>query len=57
MAKGGKRERNKEKKRRINNVHDLYITKMIGTFYSTLLKYTFYLLHTNFCKLQQLNES
>jgi hypothetical protein len=30
---------------------------MTGIFYSTLLKYTFYLLNTKFCKLQKLNES
>jgi len=57
MVKDGKFERNKEKKRRINNVYNLYITKMIGKLYSTLLNYTLYLLHTKFCKLQQLNES
>jgi len=50
-------EREKRTKRRINCVYNLYITKMIGKLYSTLLKYTFYLLHTKFCKLQQLNES
>jgi hypothetical protein len=35
MVKDGKRERNKEKKRRINNVYDLFITEMTGIFYST----------------------
>jgi len=57
MVKDGKRERNKEEKRGINNVYNLYITKMTGKLNSNLLKYTFYLLHNKFCKLQQLNES
>lgn len=38
-------------------MYDLYITKMSGIFYSTLLKYIFYLLNTKFYKLQQFNES
>jgi len=50
-------EREKGTKRRINSVYNLYITKIIRKLYSTLLKYTFYLLHTKFCKLQQFNES
>lgn len=57
MVKDRKRERNKEKKRRINNVYNLSITKMTEEFYSPLLKYTVYLLYTKFCTLQQLNES